>query len=275
MNIALLVGINKYYTSGNDLKGCVNDVENMKEFLLNHCGFSLMQIKTLTDKQATESNIIKSLKQMVEQAKQGDHLIFHFSGHGSQVPDNGFFSQEEADGLDEVLCPYDFDFGGIFIRDDKLRKIVDELNPEATLDVILDCCHSGTGLKDVGTGTSKYISNFGVVMEEEGLYPFPLDWQARIDAVLPENIGGILKVDVPSNVALWAGCKDHETSADTIINGIPQGAMTWAFTMSYPNKFISRSELIEGIKTLLVENGYQQTPQLECVDSMKEAKVFC
>jgi hypothetical protein len=50
--------------------------------------------------------------------------LVHFSGHGSDVPDD---DGEEAEG-----------------RDDWRRKVFDGLGAGVSLAVIADCCHSGT-----------------------------------------------------------------------------------------------------------------------------------
>ena len=54
---ALLVGINRYKIPGADLRGCVNDVKNMKSALTRYYGFADKDIRTLTDLQATKNNL--------------------------------------------------------------------------------------------------------------------------------------------------------------------------------------------------------------------------
>ena len=54
----------------------------------------------------------------------GDVLVFHYSGHGSQVPDR--HGDEVDDGLDEIICPYDLDWDDPF-TDDDLYDIVQGL----------------------------------------------------------------------------------------------------------------------------------------------------
>jgi len=104
MKKALLVGINDYPGKGNDLLGCVNDVQNMHDLLISLFGFSRESIVMITDSAATTFNILKALEMLVYEAKPGDLLVFHYSGHGSQVPDaNG----DETDKLDEIICPWD------------------------------------------------------------------------------------------------------------------------------------------------------------------------
>ena len=141
-NFALLVGVNKYQTPGNDLRGCLNDVDHMRT-LLGNCGFSMMHIRSLTNEQATKKRILNSLEQMVMNAKSGDHLVWHHSSHGSQMPSS---DPHEPDFMTEILCPYDFDWvPAYYITDDEVNGICTKLNPEATLDIFLIYSHS-TGL---------------------------------------------------------------------------------------------------------------------------------
>jgi hypothetical protein len=53
MNRAFLVGINAY--PGNSLNGCVNDITDMAQFLVERCGFQHADIRLLTDGRATPS----------------------------------------------------------------------------------------------------------------------------------------------------------------------------------------------------------------------------
>jgi metacaspase-1 len=254
MNRALLVGINDY--PDYPLRGCLNDVEAMKAALLDN-GFDPMHILILKDSEAKMQHIVNSLASMVNHAQAGDHLVFHFSGHGSQVPDQSIFGKDEIDGLDEILCPYDMDWNGIFIRDDTLRKIFENLHPEATCDVFLDSCHSGTGLR--GEDTSRFLPN--------PCLPYPM--------LLNDSVRGLLKDDTPGNVALWSGCRDTQTSADAFISGKPQGAFTYAFTnMLRLCNDADRKEVYEVVLEQLARLGYEQTPQLECTDEMKGRRVF-
>ena len=90
MKKALLVGINDYQRPRiNDLSGCVNDVLEMGDILLNFYGFERRNVEILTDRRATRSNILEGLDRLTKDAKRGDVLLFHYSGHGSQIPDIG------------------------------------------------------------------------------------------------------------------------------------------------------------------------------------------
>lgn len=105
---ALLVGVNDYHRIS-DLRGCINDVTNMRSILKTYLGFSNDEIRVLVDQRATKENILFRLKKMVAGAKSGDFMVFHFSGHGSQIRDRDH--DELKDHMDELICPYDMNWG--------------------------------------------------------------------------------------------------------------------------------------------------------------------
>lgn len=259
MNIALLVGVNHYQMPGNDLQGCVNDVNNMRSLLLS-LGFSVMRIKTMIDKQATKKHIMDAMVKMVRGAKAKDHLVFLFSGHGSQVPDtNG----DEADRMDEVICPHDFSWSN-YIKDDDWSFLAD-LNSRATLDVLFDSCHSGTGLRAMGDSVAKFIPY------PDSILPLP---SLKINRTFDLN-KMLSSAQSITNVALFSGCRDNQTSADACINSMHQGAMTWSFIKSLREDFLAtRSELISSMQEKLTANQYDQVPQLECSEAMRDQRIF-
>lgn len=75
--------------------------------------------------------------------KPGDSLVFHFSGHGAQQR-NTF--GDEKDGMDETICPVDFEVNGMIVDDQINEAIVRPLGPGVRLHAIIDACHSGTVL---------------------------------------------------------------------------------------------------------------------------------
>jgi hypothetical protein len=96
---ALLIGINQYdakeepqnllSSTANGwlpLHGCVNDVELQKELLIHRFGFAPQDIVTLTDLDATHTNIVDAIAtHLVAQTLPNDLVIVHFSGHGSRL----------------------------------------------------------------------------------------------------------------------------------------------------------------------------------------------
>ena len=105
-------------------------------------GFSPSNITIMidTDKSTTQptgKNIKAALANMVKNAQPGDSLVFHFSGHGTQVPTD---DPKEEDGKDEAICPTDMNL----ICDDDLRDLLSPLKPGVMFTFIADCCHSGS-----------------------------------------------------------------------------------------------------------------------------------
>ena len=94
---ALLIGINRYQVPGADLRGCVNDVTNLNRALTELYGFKKGDVITLTDGAATKKAMQAGIKRLVSDSKKGDVAVLHYSGHGSNVPDD---THEEADGRD-------------------------------------------------------------------------------------------------------------------------------------------------------------------------------
>ncbi|KAG1664186.1 hypothetical protein FOA52_011364 [Chlamydomonas sp. UWO 241] len=139
---AVLIGCNYPGTSA-ELMGCINDVHSIYDLLTTCCGFVKEDITVMIDEgsgmQPTGKNIKDALRAMVKAAKDGDELVVHFSGHGTQVPSD---DPEEKDAKDEAICPCDMNI----IEDDDLREIFKPLHDKGTvkLTLIADCCHSGT-----------------------------------------------------------------------------------------------------------------------------------
>lgn len=145
-NKALIVGINSYANA--PLRGCVNDAEAMYRLLTDQYGFVGDDVRVLCDGRATTAAIKHRLAWLVEGAKPGDHLVFHFSGHGSQVRDRGPLD-ELADHKDEILCPVDLDWREKVVTDDDLAAYFRRVPKGAHLNVVLDCCHSGSGTRSL------------------------------------------------------------------------------------------------------------------------------
>ena len=74
-----------------------------------------------------------------DRMEPGDTLVFYFSGHGGQQPDE---DGEELDGRDETLLSYD---GAIV--DDELNDIWRRFPAGSRIVMISDSCNSGTNYR--------------------------------------------------------------------------------------------------------------------------------
>lgn len=85
--LALLVGINQYRAAQvHSLAGCLTDVELQRELLRYRFHFQPQDILVLTNQDATRNNIESAfISHLVEQARPGDVVVFHFSGYGRHI----------------------------------------------------------------------------------------------------------------------------------------------------------------------------------------------
>jgi len=254
---ALLVGIDVYNDPKVGLQGCVADALQIKSVLLDR-GFNENNIVLLTNEKATKNNILTELDKMITASVKGDELVFHFSGHGSQVPDiNG----DEVDKLDEVLIPHDFNWDGGYIVDDEIAAIFKKLPMGVFLSMISDSCHSGTISKDLNT-----MERF-IVPPQEFL-------QAIFTTKnLITNSIGRREDGRPQRHVLLSGCKSTQTSMSVIIDNNWHGILTYSFvaTLSEDDSWTSAySKTVSKLKSL----GYEQDPQLTGEKDLLNRKVF-
>ncbi|BBM86236.1 caspase family protein [Candidatus Uabimicrobium amorphum] len=143
---ALLIGINKYENLPKKywLDGCENDVSIVKNMLKTH--FSVDNITTLINEEATRETILKELDKLSQYAKKpSTQIIIFFSGHGSLKKDGP--DGDEADGFDETILTYNSTLQGEGdIIDDEIHQVLQNLTAlKAHVTMIFDCCHSGSG----------------------------------------------------------------------------------------------------------------------------------
>ena len=272
-NRALLVGINKYKMANSDLSGCVNDVTNIRDSLIKYFDFTVDDIRVITDERATKMAIMERLTWRVKGAKTGDRLLFHFSGHGSQVRDRD--GDELKDKMDEILCPHDMNWDGTYIVDDELRKIFTGLPKGCALEVLLDSCHSGTGTRELlGLAQLPPDQSF-----KPRFLPPPADILCRVDDDLPiihllsgsSNPSRLAPDALPDYLSLFSGCADNQTSADAIIGGKYNGAFTYYFCKHLRDVKgkITRSDLLKRVRASLKHEDFDQVPQLEAAKAKK------
>ncbi|EPB89926.1 hypothetical protein HMPREF1544_03174 [Mucor circinelloides 1006PhL] len=283
---ALLIGINYFNTSA-QLNGCINDVKNIKEFIITLYNFKEQDMIILTDDQPanskfypTRANIIAAMQWLVSDSKPNDSFFFHYSGHGGRVVDS---SGDEDDGYDETIYPVDHDkYKGESgqIIDDLMHDImVKPLVEGCRLTCIFDSCHSGTALdlpyvystkgmlkeKNVLKGAGKGLLSAGI--------SYATGNKARALSSLIElrNTAKSQKeiqewnrqnLFSPADVIMFSGCKDIQTSADAVEDGKATGAMSYAFTTTLrqdPKQ--SYHALLNSIRDILREK-YSQRPQM-------------
>lgn len=161
--LALLVGINNYPNSA-ALYGCLNDVELQKLLLIHRFGFKptdILEVSDNSDLKPTRANILHAFQaHLIEQAKPGDVVVFHYSGHGALVQDPDPIRGQDANGADVTyetngtLVPQDLGAlistaSEVVVPDIMGRTLFLLMHAIQTeqLTVVLDSCHSGGGTR--------------------------------------------------------------------------------------------------------------------------------
>lgn len=171
---ALLVGINDYQ-SINDLRGCINDVVNMRDCLMTYRGFNNYNTRVVLDSRATADNVKARMEWLKEGAQPGDSLFLHFSGHGSQIRDRD--GDELKDHKDEIICLYGMNWDKGFITDDYFDDWFKTIPDGVVVEVFFDCCNSGTG-EGITSKSVSLLEGSSPEMKNRYLEP-PLDIALR------------------------------------------------------------------------------------------------
>jgi hypothetical protein len=244
----------------------------MRDLLKGYFGFTNEEIRVVADFRATKGNIMYRLDEMATAAKAGDTLIFHFSGHGSQIRDRD--GDELKDHMDEVLCPYDCGWDSNFIVDDELRVILNKVPSGVHIEVLLDCCFAGTGTKAMSKGLPQLPDG-----PKQRFAAPPLDIVFRSDG--DEDDLPLIRIkgkptETNANHILWASCKESQYAADGFLSGAYHGAFTFWFCrhIRRAGGGISRATLLTRIRNSLKRYGYDQTPQLESDKAETKELVF-
>ncbi|MBK9205348.1 MAG: caspase family protein [Candidatus Obscuribacter sp.] len=136
---ALLIGVGKYNYDDKHTQvdlNTVSDVEAIKSVLKSpKYGFPEGSITVLTTPElTTRVAIITAFKSLIEKTQKGDLVYFHYSGHGSALPDK---SQRKLSGELQTLVPHDYDVTLPVpcneITDKELRDLVAALSAKSPL----------------------------------------------------------------------------------------------------------------------------------------------
>jgi hypothetical protein len=241
---ALLVGIN-YIGTNNELAGCINDVLGMKDLLIKNYGYKEADIILMTDNttlKPTRKNILLELFKLI--LSNCSSMFFHYSGHGSYIKDS---DNDEQDGNDETLVPIDFMQEGLII-DDELRGLLQCVQENSKLTVVLDCCHSGSGL-DLAYNVYERVGRFSIIKDSK-------------------------EVPTRGQIILFSGCQDPQTSADTVEENKNQGALTYCFTNVIKQSGKTYEQVFREVKTLLKDKKYSQIPNLSSGKLLSLSSIF-
>lgn len=265
---ALLIGIN-YKGSNVELNGCINDVKNIKEILINNFDYLDENIRILTEESnliPTKMTIQRSIQWLVSNIRAGDTLYFHYSGHGAYISDK---DNNESDGKDEVIIPLDYRSSGVITDDWFNVNLVKRIPIGVKLWGFMDCCHSGTlfDLKYNWKSISKSKTENKVNQYRSD------EWTTEYYFVY-EN-----ENDIGNNsfICMFSASEDAQVASDANINGNYSGAFTYCFIefiknnlirtpngrIMFKNGEISLGSVLKELNSRLQINGFNnQTSQM-------------
>jgi hypothetical protein len=160
------------------------------------------------------------------------------------------------------------DFGKkTYITDDSLGEIFGKLSSGISLEVILDCCHSGTGLRQANM---RYI-------QAPFDYSFYADYDPDIKKRRITSQAHLeKKAATGKSFSFWSACRDGETSAETKIGEDIRGVFTYYFgkIVRKQNGQISRKQLKSLLSAAVKRSGHAQNLQLECPQKVIDKNIF-
>lgn len=267
---ALCVGINefKFLPQASWLNGCVNDAEDLAGMLEKDYGFDRSAITVLRDAGAAKKTVMAELNKLVDAAVSGaaNHIVFTFSSHGTQIPDN---SGDEDDSLDEAFACYDINDAGdswdpdTVISDDELAAAFSRLPEGVLMDVVLDTCHSGTGLKSLDL----------IPGRRPRFLPAPTPRAVVANEDLEtRTLRDLVKAAKLSTPVLMAACRSDQTAADALMEGRYNGAFTYNLVKSLQgDRTLGRAALLKEVSKGLKSGGFDQVAQLEASKHARNA----
>ena len=247
MKKALLIGCNYNSIPNARLYGCINDIINMRNMLIDAYDYKSSNIIMLrddinsTNSLPTAKNIMDNLTKIIENSSNCEEIWIHYSGHGSKIADK---NKDEADGFDEVIVPLDYKKVGV-ITDDILFSVIK--NSKCKTILLFDSCNSGSVCDLQWSFETK-----------NGLF---------IKTMNPNR-----EITNP-NIFMISGCKDSQNSSDIYSNSNAEscGAFTNAFLECLRNSGhnIGILTLHNNICTTLIAQGFKtQTPILSTTNEM-------
>jgi hypothetical protein len=157
---AVLVGVNVYtqLDAENQLEGPAHDVALMR-IVLRSRGFPDDHIVMLADglegaRTPTREGILQALAEVTNRARRGDFVYLHFSGHGSQQPEDPARTDRghKPDGMNEIFLPRDtgrWSDSAVTVTnailDYEMNRVITALrNKGAFVWAVFDSCHSAS-----------------------------------------------------------------------------------------------------------------------------------
>jgi hypothetical protein len=148
------------------LSGAVGDANIVESFLAGSPQIPRHHIYKLTSSKSNDAsqtiplessncwptyeNIVNAFQAVTQQAKWGDFVYIHYSGHGGRVKTIFGNIKGDENAFDEALVPFNINVaGGRYIRDVEIATLLHAMVAKGlVVTVVLDSCHSGSSTRN-------------------------------------------------------------------------------------------------------------------------------
>ncbi len=272
---ALMIAIDAYPIERHRLNGCVNDRDALKAYIEQRIGAQKnlkLNLKTLTDKEATKANIIAAFSHF-SKAKADDICLLYFSGHGSQAPAPPEFWHLDPDRMNESVVCWDSRISnGKDLMDKELSYLIWKatFGKKVHFAAIFDCCHAGSNTRNAD-------ANVTPRMAEPSPVPATLEDYHGYKAYKRVTAGKVVEVSPPrGNHIHLAAAKANETAKELRIDNKTRGVFTYTLieTLELNGGQISYADLMHIIGVKVGNRVVSQTPQLDSVEAQEKNNFF-
>jgi pimeloyl-ACP methyl ester carboxylesterase len=278
---ALMVGIDSYPSPVPSLRGCVNDITAMEQFLRARIASQdiALNLLPLKNEQATRQAVIDGFLHHLTQAGPQDVALFYYSGHGSQERTPPEFWHLEPDRLDETLVCFDSRLPGNYdLADKELSKLIAGVAKNDThVLIILDSCHSGSGTRAFD---AEGIRRVPTDLRERPLNTFILtpDEAASQTSREPAAAGtqnAWVRLPKGKHIVL-AACQDDEEARETSMGGQPRGVFSYFLTQSLErgDAQLTYRDVFKRTQALVRTSATRQSPLIEATESQELDRPF-
>jgi hypothetical protein len=287
---ALLIGIdrysqvrlpdNSYYPH---LRGCINDINLIEQMLRSHLNLPDERVIRLisgnssncrkNDRLPTYENLVKAFQEVTDQARTGDQVYIHYSGHGGRSA-TMFEELKGKNGLDESLVPCDIgENGAYYLRDLEIAYLLKKMADKGlVVTMVLDCCHSGGATRGKGGAAVRGISSIDTTPPPEESPVAAKKTLIETFRQLPRsatrniNAASAWRLPTPKNFVLIAACRANELANEYPFDGRNQnGALTyWMLdALKQIGEGFTYKMLYNRIVAKVHTKFVNQTPQIE------------
>ncbi|EMR02170.1 tetratricopeptide repeat protein [Cesiribacter andamanensis] len=158
---ALIIGVSNYADSKLDLRFADKDALLFYNFLVKSGTATTDNIRLLLNEEATGIRINAALNQLATHVQEGDIVYIYFSGHGDVQTEIDDTSVGYLLGHDSNAERVYAGTGGT-LEFERLQRYINVLGKKkATVNLVLDACHSGAAVTETGSANMSQLALAG------------------------------------------------------------------------------------------------------------------